>query len=209
MSDKIKKALSNLYKDISTSCDTFYKDNLKEIIKNSNEKKKKKLKKAIYAGVFLDEGSISELYNWWKLYTKQGLLATKPKNPHMTIAFKPSSEQVLKLPIGETENIKLTVSAVAFDEGNQAVRVRFDEDLFSMDKDAIPHITISYSEDSSAKMSTQCLQDHAVEVTGGPDLYGKVGLFLNNQTVSYDLEGTIYERELSYDESGLLIDLKD
>tara|TARA_A200000159_G_scaffold98321_1_gene91073 strand:+ start:542 stop:1156 length:615 start_codon:yes stop_codon:yes gene_type:complete len=187
MSERIDNILKKLRKDASSNGDDFYAANLDEVIKNV----RKKPKKAIYAAAFIDEANEKVLYNWWKLYTKQDILKNRPKHPHMTIKFKPSKEDVLSLPIGETDKVRLTVTGVGFDENTQAVRVRVNDTSFEVANE-IPHITISWSDDSRASNSNDLLKRNIVEVSGGLELEAKLGLFLSNGKVTYDLAGTIY-----------------
>lgn len=192
MNDKVKKALRSLYDDIDYRRDGFYKENVEALMKNAA---KNKLKKAIYSAAFLDEGSREDLYNWWKMHTKQDLLPNVPKHSHMTIKFKPSEEEVLALPIGESSEQKVTVIGLAYDEFGQAVQVKVNDDSFARQDDGIAHITISTAKDVPPVYSNELLARGVEEVKVGPELSVKVGLFLNNQKISYDLDGTIYADE--------------
>lgn len=196
MSDRIGSILKNLQKEASKGGEPFYADNIGEILKN----KKKKQKKAEYAGAFLDKTNEKALYNWWKLYTKKDILKNKPEHPHMTIKFRPSEEQVLALPVGESEDVKLTITGVGFDENTQAVRVRINDSSIEVADDKVPHITISWSDDSRAANSNDLLKNHTIEVADGLELSAKIGLFLRNRQVVYDLTGTIYDEDVLSDD---------
>ena len=192
MSDKIAEALNSLYKDIEAVGKSFYTDNISEMIKNAG---KNKPKKAIYSAAFLDEGSREDLYNWWKMHVKEELLARVPKHSHMTIKFKPSKEEVLSLPIGESDDKYVRIIGFASDENGQAVMVEPSDKSFSRQDEGIAHITISTAEDVGFVYSNELLQRGVEQVRSGPELRVKVGLFLTNQKVVHDLEGTIYQEE--------------
>lgn len=193
MSDKLKGALKSLY-SASVNENSYYKENIKELLKTAGRKKPKK---ALYSAAFLDEGSREDLYNWWKMHVKEELLDRVPKHSHMTIKFKPSEEEVLAIPIGEDADKTVTVVGFAHDSMGQAVQVRVSDASIERQDGGIAHITISASEDAPMGFaySNELLSQGIEEVQSGPELAVKVGLFLTNGKVAYSLDGTIYEDE--------------
>ncbi len=192
MTEKLKQSLESLYNDIKNSSREFYSENVKEILKTAG---KSKPKKAIYSAAFLDEGSREDLYNWWKMHVKEELLDKVPSHSHMTIKFKPSEEQVLSLPIGESDDKFVRVTGFASDDMGQAVMVEPSDKSFLRQDGGIPHITISVAEDVGFVYSNELLARGVTQVKAGPELRVKIGLFLTNQSVVYDLDDTIYSEE--------------
>ena len=199
MSEKIKKSLKHLIASIKDSESVFYVNNIKELLKTAG--KKKKPKKAIYSGAFLDEGSREDLYNWWKMHVKEELLEREPPHSHMTIKFNPSPEDILALPIGESEKRTVTVIGYAHNELGQAVQVRVSDDVFARQDGGIAHITISASNDAPKGFaySNQLLEEghNFQEVKSGPELNVRIGMFMQNQEIKYDLEGTLYQEGIA------------
>ena len=201
MRDKIKQALSKLEASLSGESNSFYKENVKELIKNSAKKKKAK---PLYSAAFLDSSSREELYNWWKLQTKQALHERVPGHSHMTIKFKPSREDILSLPIGEGGEKTVTVIGYSYDELGQAVQVRVSDDSFSRQDDGVAHITISASKEAPRGFaySNDLLSRDITDVKSGPELKVRIGVFMSNQEVAYDL-GDVFP---DLDESDIIIE---
>ena len=195
MSEKIEKSLKHLVASIKDDENAFYVNNIKELLKVAG--KKNKPKKAIYSAAFLDEGSREDLYNWWKMHVKEDLLDRVPKHSHMTIKFKPSPEDILALPIGESEKRTVTVVGYAHNELGQAVQVRVSDDIFARQDSGIAHITISASNDAPRRFaySNNLLEEghNFEEVKSGPELNVRIGMFMQNQEIKYDTEGTFYQ----------------
>jgi hypothetical protein len=191
MSEKIEKSLKHLFASIKDSENAFYVNNIEELLKTAG---KKKPKKALYSAAFLDEGSREDLYNWWKMHVKEEPLGRVPKHSHMTIKFKPSHEDILALPIGESEEKTVTVVGYANNELGQAVQVRVSDESFARQDGGIAHITISASEDAPKGFaySNQLLSEGVEEVKSGPELKVRIGMFMQNGEIKYDLEGTVY-----------------
>jgi hypothetical protein len=194
MSKKIEKSLKYLIASIKDDEDAFYTNNVKELLKTAG---KNKPKKALYSAAFLEEGSREDLYNWWKMHVKEQPLDKVPAHSHMTIKFKPSPEDILALPIGESEKRTVTVVGYAHNELGQAVQVRVSDDAFARQDEGIAHITISVSNDAPRGFaySNQLLEEghNFQEVKSGPELSVRVGMFMQNQEIKYDTEGTFYQ----------------
>lgn len=194
MSKKIEKSLKYLIASIKDDEDAFYTNNVKELLKTAG---KNKPKKALYSAAFLEEGSREDLYNWWKMHVKEQPLDKVPEHSHMTIKFKPSPEDILALPIGESEKRTVTVVGYAHNELGQAVQVRVSDDAFARQDEGIAHITISASNDAPRGFaySNQLLEEghNFQEVKSGPELSVRVGMFMQNQEIKYDTEGTFYQ----------------
>lgn len=132
-------------------------------------------KKAIYVGVFLPPAE------------KEKLLSAIPPTHeeiyahHTTLCFKPSSDLLKALPIGEM--VTLTVTGTVDLEGCQAVTVGCRDGL---SQNPIPHITISTDKGVPPKTSNQIV-DKAQDVEPFV-LEGRVGIF-TGKDVQYDLEG--------------------
>lgn len=194
MGEKLKTALEALYSYVNKTDDSYYKENIRELLKTAGRKKPQK---ALYSAAFLDEGSREDLYNWWKMHVKEDLLDRVPKHSHMTIKFKPNEEEVLAIPVGEDADKTVTVIGFAHNNMGQAVQVRVSDESIERQDGGIAHITISASEDAPMGFaySNELLSQGVEEVSAGPELTVRVGLFLTNGKVVYDLEGTIYEDE--------------
>jgi len=192
MSEKIEKSLKHLIASIKDDESAFYVNNVKELLKTAG---KNKPKKAIYSAAFLDEGSREDLYNWWKMHVKEQPLDKVPAHSHMTIKFKPSPEDIWALPIGESTERTVTVVGYCSNELGQAVQVRVSDESFARQDDGIAHITISASSDAPRGFaySNQLLCEGVTEVKSGPELKVRIGMFMQNQEIKYDLEGTLYQ----------------
>jgi hypothetical protein len=192
MSEKIEKSLKHLFASIKDDENAFYVNNVEELLKTAG--KKKKPKKALYSAAFLTEGSREDLYNWWKMHVKEQPLDKVPKHSHMTIKFKPSHEDILALPIGESAERTVTVVGYCNNELGQAVQVRVSDEVFARQDDGIAHITISVSNDAPRGFaySNQLLCEGIIEVKSGPELKVRIGMFMQNGEIKYDLEGTFY-----------------
>ena len=190
MHEKIEKSLKKLHSIIDDE-DRFYKENVRELLKSAG----KKPPKVLYAAAFLDKGSREDLYNWWKMHVKEDTLGRVPKHSHMTIKWKPTPEEVLSLPIGEDDGKTVTVIGYAHDELGQAVKVRVSDSSFDRMDEGHAHITISASEDSDMgfKYSNYLLENGFEEVKSGPELKVRVGVFMTNGEVQFDLDDTSNE----------------
>lgn len=127
------------------------------------------MKKPVYSGVFLDSSAMRELRSWFERETGLTMLPTEPKDPHLTVAFKPSVEEVAEMPLGYT--VKLTVTGWAADDKAQAVTVKG----FPSDR-THPHVTLAVAPGVSPAYSKELL-DQGVSGTHGPTVEGIVGYF--------------------------------
>jgi hypothetical protein len=151
-----------------------------------------KKKKAVYTGAFLTPLGIEELRNWWKATVKEELLDNLFMH-HMTIKYRPSEEEVVSLPIGES--VKLKVVGYASDERGQAVLVSG-----ASSSNEHPHITVSTATnpDTDKKISPayskELLGKGVKEVAEKDSIFleARIGFF-NSEEVKYDFEGSIYE----------------
>jgi hypothetical protein len=196
MQNKVERSLKRLLAHIKGDENIFYKNNIRELMKTAG---KKRPKKALYSAAFLDEGSREDLYNWWKMHVQKPSLEKVPKHSHMTIKFKPSPEDILALPIGESGEKTLTVIGYSQNELGQAVQVRVSDRSFARQDDGIAHITISVSNDApnGFAYSNQLLQEGVTEVRSGPELKVRgVGMFMQSGEIKYDLEGTLYQESI-------------
>ncbi len=187
--DSVYSAMQNVKKDVSdkltinmVSVLNKPASNIFSMIKESGNKKRK----ALYSGVFLTERGKDDLLNWWASEVGASLL-DKPFHHHMTIKFKPDSEQVTSLDLGQT--VALQVVGYASNERGQAVAV-----VGHPSSNDIPHITISTSLDTSPVYSNELLESEFIGVQDGPLIDGRVG-FWNGKEQQYSLENTIYESE--------------
>lgn len=128
----------------------------------------------VYAGAFLPEESRAAL-----------LSAFPAKHPkvlahHMTIAFKPTEDEIAGLPLGQL--IKLRVVGHAADEYGQAVAV---EPVGVVSKNAAPHITISV--DKKSPVYSNELLAKGYEKVIPFEIYARVGLFMDGGQIVYEL----------------------
>jgi hypothetical protein len=129
------------------------------------------MKKPVYSGVFLDTNAMRILLAWFERETGVALLPDVPKDPHLTIAFKPSLREVEEMPLGYT--VKLTVTGWAADEKSQVLTVKG----FPSDR-THPHITLATAPGVSPAYSKELLDREAInQVHGGPTVEGLVGYY--------------------------------
>ena len=122
--------------------------------------------KAIYAGVILDPTSREELKAWFAALSP---LREKGLAHHMTWAFKPTSDEVRSLPIGQP--VTLRVIGYVDREGIQATVVEGAET-----RNAVAHVTVAVDIGVSPVHSNVVLSGGWTE-KAGPVLAGKWGYF--------------------------------
>jgi len=127
------------------------------------------MKKVVYSAIFLDDASHRELLAWWVKATGTPLLPTHFGH-HMTIKFKPSSEEVAKLDLGK--KVRVRVVGWAGDEKGQAVLV--DPEVESTNPK--PHITVAVAPGVSPAYSNELLASGVTRISG-PTLEGVVDTF--------------------------------
>jgi hypothetical protein len=172
------KALEELKNNLEKEGGSEYLESVKDIIKYA-----KKKKKALYTAAFLTPSGKEMLENWWGTVAQKDFHSKKFMH-HMTIKFKPSEEEVLSLPIGDEVSLKIV--GYNEDDKGQAVMVAGVNST-----NAIPHITVSTSEDTSPVYSNELLGLGITEVDG-IELDARIG-FWNGKEARYDFEGSIYE----------------
>ena len=122
--------------------------------------------KAIYAGVVLTPEAQRELKTW---FAGLSPLHAKVLAHHMTWAFKPTSEEVRALPVGQP--VTLRVVGYVDREGIQAVVVEGAET-----RNAIAHVTVAVDQGVSPVRSNDVLAGGYVSLVG-PELAGRWGWF--------------------------------
>lgn len=122
--------------------------------------------KAIYAGVILDPTARDELKAWFATLSP---LRGKEQAHHMTWAFKPTSDEVRSLPVGQP--VTLRVVGYADREGVQVVVVEG-----AATRNAVAHVTVAVDQGVSPVHSNVVLAGGWAE-KAGPALAGKWGWF--------------------------------
>jgi len=141
-----------------------------------------KLKKALWAGVILDNPEF--LLTWFKRHVEP--LHAKHSAHHMTVIFKPTPAQMVKLDLGS--KVTLHVVAYAADDKGQAVVL---SGYRNADANREPHITVSTAPGVSPAYSNDLIAGGVTPVDG-PTLTGRVGFF-DGKADRFDFEGTVYE----------------
>jgi hypothetical protein len=134
--------------------------------------------KAVYTGVILDDPG--KLLSWWKR-TVGIPLHSKVLAHHMTIKFRPSDDEVVDLPVGQSVGLK--VVGYAEDDKGQAVLVK-PQGVRSTK--SVPHITVAVNGVSPA------YSDNLVSVgftaVNGPVLKGRVGFMSDKGQDEFDVD---------------------
>jgi tRNA nucleotidyltransferase/poly(A) polymerase len=125
--------------------------------------------KIVYAAVFLDDESREALLAWWQEHMPP--LLPKLYAHHMTIAFKPSPEVLVLLPIGAPT--ALHVVGWGYDGQAQAVVVQAD----IPSANPVPHVTVATADGVSPSHSNEMLGGGGWKRTDGPVLRGVVGTY--------------------------------
>jgi hypothetical protein len=144
----------------------------------------KKPEKALYTAVILDDPT--DLLTLWEREVGVPLHPKKIAH-HMTIKFKPSPEEVTKLPIGKRVNLR--VIGYAADDKGQAVVV-VPQGVSSTKE--VPHVTVAVNGTSPA-YSNELLKRGWKPLSG--TLRGRVGYQGTKGNEVFDLAGTIYDGE--------------
>ena len=121
---------------------------------------------ALYTGVMLTESSQKALRLWW--LETVGILEKDIYCHHMTIAFKPSLEELSTTPVGD--QFRLKVIGFVNKEGVQAVVV--DDNGISANK--FPHLTVA-TDGTPPFQSNKRLETYGYEKVHGPTLTGRIG----------------------------------
>jgi hypothetical protein len=113
------------------------------------QRRNKWRKKIVYAGLFIDETTKANLIRWWNQQEGTNPLHEKQLAHHLTIAFKPSQEDVENMPLGKP--VKMTIIGYGQDEKAQAIFVKIEGGVRS--QNAKPHVTMAISSSGAAKDS--------------------------------------------------------
>lgn len=151
-----------------------------------------KFAEAVYTCVYVEPHKILGAY---KILLKEGLAI--PPIPddlegvccnHMTIKFKPTKDEVRRLPMGGAVDLRIT--GVASDPSCTALRV---EQIYGCpvppDND-IPHITM-WTNGVSPYYSNELLSKGVLEIERGPVISGTVGYCTGND-FKFDYYNSIY-----------------
>lgn len=123
-----------------------------------------------YIAVFLDEEEILSLRMWFFRETKTKLLPESPKDPHLTLVFKPSPLDLASAPIGKV--IRLNVTGWAADANAQVLTAKG----YAVDRDR-PHITLALAPGVAPSYSNELLERGPIHEVRGPSVKGMVGYF--------------------------------
>lgn len=126
----------------------------------------------IYTAVFLTESSKQTLRRWWTNELGLDLLDQEYMH-HMTIEFRPDSQDAFALDLGSQTTLE--VMGYAADDKGQAVAVR--SEVFSTND--VPHITVSTASGTSPVYSNDLLARQKKRKKG-PVLVGTVGYYDGN-----------------------------
>lgn len=125
-------------------------------------------KKIVYAGLFLDATAKAQLERWWEQQEGTEPLFDKKLIHHLTLAFKPTQEDIEMLPLGKS--VKMRIVGYGQDDKAQAVFVEIDGMKSNNKK---PHVTMAISPSGAAKNSN----DLSVIPLRGITFEGVVGYF--------------------------------
>jgi len=155
---------------------------LEKLTQETNAPKPRKL---AYVGVVLDKPS--DLSQWWHRNTTAALppLRDKIRSHHMTVQYKPSTEEAERIPLGKS--ISLKVIGWAANDDVQAVVVK---GYPSVNK--VPHITVSTGGGTSP-VEAQKLLAKGWSPINGPTLKGRLGVFSGGE-VRYNPENLYRHR---------------
>ena len=143
-----------------------FTDEMKDALRKATDSLEKTAASSdvVYSAVILDNPR--DLVFWWK--SEVGDLLSEIHSHHMTITFRPSEEEINKLPLGR--KVQLKVDGYIEDEHAQVVRVRG----YSSSK-PVAHITVA-TEGESPSYSNELLASGRVIPVDGPVLHGHVGV---------------------------------
>jgi 2'-5' RNA ligase len=123
-----------------------------------------------YIAVFLDEEEILSLRMWFFRETKLKLLPEEPKDPHLTLVFKPTPLELESAPIGR--EIRLNVTGWAADDRAQVLTAKG----YAVTRDN-PHVTLALATGVAPAYSNELLERGPIHETRGPSVKGFVGYF--------------------------------
>jgi hypothetical protein len=120
-----------------------------------------------FVAAVLDKASRDRLLRWWKTDVKVPFLS-RLYGHHMTLVFRPSPDEVARLPVGE--KVTLRVTGWAADNYGQAVQLATTLPT----KSVVPHITIAISVSSTPAYSNALLNQQSIQLVHGPTLSATV-----------------------------------
>tara|TARA_B100000131_G_scaffold46334_1_gene41232 strand:- start:1304 stop:1789 length:486 start_codon:yes stop_codon:yes gene_type:complete len=152
-----------------------------------------KLAKAVYTCVYVEPHKVLEAY--------KGLLEAGVKLPalpkglegvccnHMTIKFRPTKDDVCKLPMGGAADLEIT--GYAHDKDCIALRVKQVYGYPVPSDNEVPHITFWVSEGTPPYYSNELLGAGVTEIENPPRVSGRVG-YCTGSDYKFDYEGSVY-----------------
>lgn len=123
-----------------------------------------------YTAVFLNEAEIASLRAWFVKETGIRLLPEFPKDPHLTLVFKPTQLELEAAPIGRI--IRLNVTGWAADDKAQVLLAKG----YAVDR-ANPHVTLATAPGVAPAYSNELLERGPKRPIRGPSVKGLVGYF--------------------------------
>jgi hypothetical protein len=127
--------------------------------------------KPVYLGVFLDNASSARLAAWFHKSVMP--LHVEQYCHHLTVAFKPTPEQIEAFPF--KAHCSLHVVGIASDAKAQAVVVRPSCAFPVTVQNAHPHITVACAEGVKPFYSNELIAASSLPVIGGPVVGGYCG----------------------------------
>lgn len=143
-------------------------------------------KKALYTGIFLEEGSKAALLS---AMSSEVDLHENLVTHHLTLKFKPTPEEVKDLPIGS--RVSFLAVGHASDDQAQAVACALPDGLTCANEH--PHVTVALAEGAKAVYSNTLLAGGFQSFHSPVVLIGRVGFATGSGEIRYTLERSIYE----------------
>lgn len=157
----------------------------------------------IYIGVFTPKLKVS------------GKLTNEVKDPHITLKFRPNEDEIKRVLNSEQKTVEIFFTGYGISSKNEGLGVYIPEPLILYEEIKNPHITISWSEDSTPVRTGELVFDQEVpdfyqeqmEETYRDDMYGessingRIGFFQKGGKIIF-LDELIQEEEF-FGEKGL------
>lgn len=157
----------------------------------------------IYIGVFTPELKVS------------GKLTNEVKDPHITLKFRPNEDEIKRVLNSGQKNVEIFFTGYGLSPKNEGLGVYIPEPLVLYEEIKNPHITISWSEDSTPVRTGELVFDQEIpdfyqeqmEETYRDDMYGessikgRIGFFQKGGRIIF-LDELIQEEEF-FGEKGL------
>ena len=143
------------------------------------------LKNTIYVGLFFPTLKV------------EGKLTNNVRDPHITLKFRPTEDEIKEILDSNYQGEEILFSGYEKGENNEGIRVTSLEEISRVNSLPNPHITLSWSNESTPvktgelKMKEQvpdfymeqCSETYNDECYGALTLYGKLGFFLKGGEV--------------------------